>query len=114
MSERAAKVDVPVVQQAHVAVEAEGVFDTRSRRVPLLPVIPVHLRPAIDAMSVLETQCCPGAPVENVGPAQIAEVIDLEPRRLPDDARLEAGEAAAILPELELLRVPGERRARGI
>ena len=97
-----------------MAIEIDCILESRPGRVPLLPVVAVHLRPAIDTPRVLEGERGPGAPVEDVRATQVAEVIDLEASRLPEQTRLEAGNAATVLSELELLGVSGERSPRWI
>src|SRR5690606_38807669 len=62
----------------------------------------------------VESQRRPGAPVLLVGAPEVTEVVRVESRRVTDEAGLEPGDAAAVLPELELCRVPPERGAAGI
>ena len=114
LAERSAEMGVPVVHESHVAVEIHGVLEARSRGVERLPVVAVELRPSIDAARALEGEGAPRAPVEHVGASEIADVVHLEARRLSDDARLEACDAAAVLAELELLGVAAERRTVGV
>src|SRR4029079_15827803 len=105
---------VPIVVEAHVAIEVQRILETGSRRVPRLPMVAVDLSPTIDAARVAEAQRGPGAPVQDVGAAEIPDVVHLEARRLTNDARLEAREAAAVLAELDLRCSAGERRARRV
>src|SRR5205823_7058414 len=95
--EGVAEVNVPIVEQAHMAIEVHRVLEPRARRIPLLPVIAVDLRPAIDTVSILETQRRPRAPVEDVGPSEIAEIIDLEACRLPQETRFESRDPTTVL-----------------
>src|SRR5262249_41369972 len=101
-----AEMDVPVVLEAHVAVEVQRILESRTRRVPRLPMVSVHLRPAIDAARIAEAQRGPRAPVHHVRATQIADVIPRESGGWAQEARLEARDPTAVFPELDLFGVP--------
>jgi hypothetical protein len=69
-----------------VAIEVQRVLEPRPRGVPCLPVVTVQLGPAVNAARVPEAQRSPGAPVDEVGAPEEAEVVDVEAGGLPDDA----------------------------
>src|SRR5690606_14710728 len=77
-----ARVHVPVVGDSHVGVEVHRALQPDPGGVPGLPVVAVDLEPAVDAALVAEAERGPGAPVEDVHAAEVAQVVDLEAGRL--------------------------------
>src|SRR5690606_28237824 len=113
-AQRAARVQAPVVVQPDVAIHVGGVVEAEPRRRPPLPVVRGQAQAAIQRALRLDDERRPDAPGMNVRTPRIPEVVDLEARRLPDEAGLEARDATAILAELDLLGVAREHRARRI
>lgn len=70
---------VPVVVQADLAVDVDGVLEPQPGRVPALPVVPVELRPPEEPPRVPEAEGRPGAPVDEVRPPQEAQSFTSNP-----------------------------------
>ena len=81
---------------------------------PELPPVEVPAQALEDVVGRKEPGGGPGAPALFVGPAEVAEVVDLKPRGAAQVARLEDQPASIDLGELELFGVTAQGGARRI